>query len=233
MSRARSVRCAAGVACVAAVTTLAACGSEVVVSSGGVAGSASTTSTTSTSSSTGKGGPCAAPTSAISSLEAVALARCVIPGGEQARLLGYATLIESTFTAPGTYANWDLVFQDDETTYIAVVGVDVLAFYPWALPQPECTPPSVPTLDSMEIVPAAMEALQAPEDYPPGLLWYRHALSCLDWGAEGYAVVSTDWSWEHGDEWSSYHAVFSPDGELLLLCGPCYSLIWTSCCEPP
>jgi len=232
MPTTRRARSAPSAVCAATVVVLAACGSEVVVGSGGAAGGASATTITSGTSSAGEGGACPAPTSAISSLEAVALARCVIPGGEQARLLGYASNDRSSVTAPGTYVQWELVFQDDEATYTAAVGIGVLGFHPWALPQPECTPSSVPLLDSTEIVLAALEALQAPADYPPGLSVYRHALSCLEWGAAGYAVVSSPWHWAWVEEGPASHAVFSPDGELLLLCGPCSSP-WAECCELP
>lgn len=201
----------------------------MVDSGGGVGGASSTSSSTSSSASTGSagaGGACEVPTSEISSLEAVALARCVIPDGEQARLLGYATNGHSI--APGKNDYWALMFQDDEATYNAAAGIDVLGYTVSALPQPDCTPSSVPALDTTEVFPVALTALQA-GDAPLDLFLYRHSPSCLDWGADGYAVVATDWSLD--DEGPVDFAVFSPLGELVLVCGPC-DFGWVECCGP-
>ena len=81
-------------------------------------------------------------------------------------------------------------------------------------------------LDTTEIFPVALEALDM-GDTALDEFWYRHAPSCLGWGAEGYAVVT------RGSTFGSHHAVFSSTGELLLVCGPCqFNLSWMECCGP-
>ena len=163
---------------------------------------------------------CPVPQRTLSSVEGVSYLRCFVPGNEMAEVIGYSDISGHDDLHVGRFEGWSLVFRYEGVYYSAGIGMDGAGCHDWPSDPPDCAAGSIPVLDSVDLVPAAKDALSGidpvQENFEPSMI---HGMPCLTWGWHPQAGTQAVITFLPDGDFEPYRAViFDDSGEVTRVC---------------
>ncbi len=177
---------------------------------------------------------CPIPDRAVSSVEALSYARCLVPGSEDAEVIGYSSREPHDDASIGRFKGWSMVLRYEGVYYSGGVHIGSAGFNEREIAPADCALGTIRVLDSVDLISTAIDLMTAIDPFSEAYKPYMgHCMSCLGWNgaANSSPMVYFFSGWEGPEPYR--HVIFDDSGEVAQVCSEnaCDAGQTEYCCE--